>query len=38
MVMAGTGELDAFRLIRALRWRCDDGTLYGTVCSVACLN
>ena len=30
MVMSGTGDLDSFRLLRALRWRCDDGTLYGT--------
>lgn len=30
MVMAGTGDLDAFRLLRALRWKCDDSTLYGT--------
>jgi len=30
MVMAGTGDLDSFRLFRALRWKCDDGTLYGT--------
>ena len=30
MVMAGTGDLDSFRLLRALRWKCDDGTLYGT--------
>ena len=28
--MAGTGDLDAFRLFRALRWKCDDATLYGT--------
>jgi len=30
MVMAGTGDLDSFRLFRALRWKCDDATLYGT--------
>eukprot|EP00804_Cyclotella_cryptica_P008044 CCRYP_004559-RB/>CCRYP_004559-RB protein AED:0.02 eAED:0.02 QI:71/1/1/1/1/0.83/6/35/2055 len=30
MVMAGTGDLDSFRLFRALRWRCEDVTLYGT--------
>lgn len=30
MVMSGTGDLDSFRLFRALRWKCDDGTLYGT--------
>lgn len=30
MVMAGTGDLDSFRLFRALRWRCEDTTLYGT--------
>jgi len=30
MVMAGTGDLDSFRLLRALRWKCDDSTLYGT--------
>lgn len=29
MVMAGTGDLDSFRLFRALRWKCDDNTLYG---------
>ena len=30
MVMAGTGDLDSFRLFRALRWKCDDDALYGT--------
>jgi len=30
MVMAGTGDLDSFRLFRAIRWRCDEDTLYGT--------
>ena len=30
MVMAGTGDMDSFRLFRALRWRCEDSTLYGT--------
>jgi len=30
MVMAGTGDLDSFRLFRALRWKCNDDTLYGT--------
>ena len=30
MVMAGTGDLDSFRLLRTLRWKCDDSTLYGT--------
>ncbi len=30
MVMSGTGDLDSFRLFRVLRWKCDDGTLYGT--------
>jgi anaphase-promoting complex subunit 1 len=30
MVMSGTGDLDSFRLFRALRWKCDDATLYGT--------
>ena len=29
MVMAGTGDIDSFRLFRAMRWRCE-GTLYGT--------
>ncbi|KAL7555258.1 hypothetical protein ACHAWF_018933, partial [Thalassiosira exigua] len=29
MVMAGTGDLDAFRLFRALRWKCDESTIYG---------
>ncbi|KAL9180507.1 hypothetical protein ACHAXT_010960 [Thalassiosira profunda] len=29
MVLAGTGDLDAFRLFRALRWKCDDSALYG---------
>ena len=30
MVMAGTGDLDSFRLFRALRWSCDDNVTYGT--------
>ena len=30
MVMAGTGDLDSFRLFRALRWKCDNETLYGS--------
>ncbi|KAL7459488.1 hypothetical protein ACHAWC_011170 [Mediolabrus comicus] len=30
MVMAGTGDLDSFRLFRALRWNCDDSVSYGT--------
>lgn len=30
MVMAGTGDLDSFRIFRALRWRCEDATLFGT--------
>jgi anaphase-promoting complex subunit 1 len=30
MVMAGTGDIDSFRLFRALRWRCEDSTLYGS--------
>ena len=29
MVMAGTGDLDSFRLFRALRWKCDESTLHG---------
>jgi len=30
LVMAGTGDLDSFRLFRALRWSCDDNVSYGT--------
>jgi len=30
MVMAGTGDLEIFQLLRVLRWRCDDDTRYGT--------
>jgi len=30
MVLAGTGDLDSFRLFRALRWSCDDSVSYGT--------
>ena len=30
MIMAGTGDLDSFRLFRALRWSCDDSVNYGT--------
>lgn len=30
IVMAGTGDIDSFRLLRALRRRCEDTTLYGT--------
>lgn len=30
MVMAGTGDLDSFRLFRSLRWQCDENTIYGT--------
>lgn len=30
MVMAGTGDIDSFRLFRALRWRYEESTLYGT--------
>lgn len=30
MVMAGTGDIDSFRLFRALRWRSEESTLYGT--------
>ncbi|KAL3915324.1 MAG: hypothetical protein SGILL_005708 [Bacillariaceae sp.] len=30
MVLAGTGDLDAFRLIKVLRWPCTDDTTYGS--------
>jgi anaphase-promoting complex subunit 1 len=30
LVLAGTGDLDSFRLFRALRWSCDDSVSYGT--------
>ncbi len=30
MVMAGTGDLDSFRLFRALHWKCDESTFYGS--------
>ena len=30
MVMAGTGDLETFRLLRALRWKCDEDVRYGT--------
>lgn len=30
IVMAGTGDIDSFRLLRNLRWRCEETTLYGT--------
>lgn len=29
LVMAGTGDLKSLRLIKMLRWRCDDGVKYG---------
>ena len=29
MVMAGTGDLDTLRVLRMLRWRCDDDIRYG---------
>eukprot|EP00934_Nitzschia_sp_Nitz4_P000741 Nitzschia sp. Nitz4//scaffold57_size113557//99271//106700//NITZ4_004008-RA/size113557-processed-gene-0.20-mRNA-1//1//CDS//3329554897//741//frame0 len=30
MVLAGTGDMEAFRLLRALRWRCNEETNYGS--------
>ena len=30
MVLAGTGDLDALRLFKTLRWRMDKDTMYGT--------
>jgi len=30
MIMAGTGDLDTFRLLRTIRWRCDDEIRYGS--------
>ena len=29
MVMAGTGDIDTLRLLRELRWRCDEDVRYG---------
>ena len=29
MVLAGTGDLDALRLFKVLRWRCEEDTTYG---------
>lgn len=29
LVLAGTGDLDALRLLRVLQWRCDDNVSYG---------
>lgn len=30
MIMAGTGDLKILRLLKILRWRCDDGVKYGS--------
>jgi anaphase-promoting complex subunit 1 len=30
LIMAGTGDLKTLRLLKMLRWRCDDATKYGT--------
>lgn len=30
MIMAGTGDLETFRLLRTIRWRCDDDIRYGS--------
>lgn len=30
LIMAGTGDLDTFRLFRSLRWKCDETVKYGT--------
>jgi anaphase-promoting complex subunit 1 len=30
MIMAGTGDLDTFRVLRTIRWRCDDDIGYGS--------
>ena len=30
MVMAGTGDVEVLKLLRALRWRCDEDVRYGT--------
>lgn len=30
MIMAGTGDLKTFRLLRTIRWRCDDDIGYGS--------
>ena len=37
MVMAGTGDLDALRILKMLRWRCDDEARYGfhMICGMA---
>ena len=30
MIMAGTGDLETFRVLRSIRWRCDDDIRYGS--------
>ena len=30
MVMAGTGDVRTFKLLRAIRWKCDESIRYGT--------
>ena len=30
MVMAGTGDVGTFKLLRAIRWKCDESIRYGT--------
>jgi len=30
MIMAGTGDLKTLRLLKILRWRCDEGVKYGS--------
>lgn len=35
MVMAGTGDLKVFRLLKAIRWKCDMDVKYGNHCAYA---
>jgi anaphase-promoting complex subunit 1 len=30
LIMAGTGDIDSFRILRSLRWKCDETVKYGT--------
>ena len=34
IVMAGSGDLDSLRLLKLIRWRCEDDTKYGTHMSI----
>jgi len=36
MVLAGTGDLDALRLLKILRWRCDEEINYGSHMTFGC--